>query len=113
MNDCTENGCGAAGRWRVGERAYCADHGIQASIRGSLVMRLVCPIVEEIVVDESGVVGLIPSAISEEAVSIARVSVWDELQAELEAVEFDSPTDREQLLREIAWAAIENGRASA
>ena len=113
MNDCTENGCGAAGRWRVGERAYCADHGIQASIRGSLVMRLVCPIVEEIVVDESGVVGLIPSAISEEAVSIARVSVWDELQAELEAVEFDSPTDREQLLREIAWSAIENGRASA
>jgi hypothetical protein len=42
-----------------------------------------------------------------------RVSVWDELQAELEAVEFDGPTDREQLLREIAWSAIENGRASA
>jgi hypothetical protein len=39
--------------------------------------------------------------------------VWDELQAELEAVEFDGPTDREQLLREIAWSAIENGRASA
>ena len=76
-------------------------------------MRLVCPIVEEIVVDESDVVGLAPTTISEDAVSLARVSVWDELQAELEAVDFDQPTDREQLLREIAWAAIENGRASA
>ena len=89
MIDGTENGCGAAGRWKVGERAYCATHGIQASIRGSAAMRLVCPVVDEIA---------------------PRVSVWDQLQTELEAVEFDEPTDREQLLREIAWAAIENGR---
>jgi hypothetical protein len=53
-------------------------------------MRLVCPVVDP----EPAAAG----------------SVWDELQAELEAVDFDSPTDREQLLREIAWAAIENGR---
>jgi len=52
-------------------------------------MRLVCPVVE-------------PDG--------PAVSVWDELQAELEAVDFDEPTDREQLLRDIAWAAIENGR---
>jgi hypothetical protein len=53
-------------------------------------MRLVCPVVDP------------------EPTSV--VSVWDELQAELEAVEFDQPTDREQLLREICWSAIENGR---
>jgi hypothetical protein len=93
MSDCTENGCDQAGRWEVGERRYCSTHGIQASIRGSAAMRLVCPVVDP------------------EPASV--VSVWDELQAELEAVDFDSPTDREQLLREIAWAAIENGRASA
>jgi hypothetical protein len=55
-------------------------------------MRLVCPIPQD---------------------PAPRGSVWDDLQAELEAVEFDQPTDREQLLREIAWSAIENGRASA
>ena len=96
MSDCTESGCVEAGRWEVGERRFCSTPGIQASIRGSAAMRLVCPVVED---------------------PAPRVSVWDELQAELqaelEAVEFDSPTDREQLLREIAWAAIENGRASA
>ena len=113
MSECTESGCDQAGRWLVGERRYCSTHGANAAIRGSVAMRLVCPIVDEIVVDESSVVGLLPTTISEDAVSIARVSVWDELQAELEAVEFDQPTDREQLLREIAWSAIENGRASA
>ena len=89
MIDCTENGCGAAGRWKVGERAYCSTHGIAASIRGSVAMRLVCPVVE-------------PDS--------QPASVWDQLQTELEAVDFDEPTDREQLLRDIAWAAIENGR---
>jgi hypothetical protein len=49
-------------------------------------MRLVCPIVED------------------------PPSVWDTLQADLEAVPFDEPSEREQLLRDIAWAAIENGR---
>jgi len=93
MSECTENGCDQAGRWPVGERRYCSTHGIQASIPGSAAMRLVCPVVDP------------------EPASV--VSVWDELQAELEAVDFDQPTDREQLLREIAWAAIENGRASA
>ena len=92
MSDCTESGCVEAGRWEVGERRFCSTPGIQASIRGSAAMRLVCPVVEDLA---------------------PRGSVWDELQAELEAVEFDSPTDREQLLREIAWSAIENGRASA
>lgn len=52
-------------------------------------MRLVCPVVE-------------PDG--------PAVSVWDELQTELEAVDFEEPTDREQLLRDIAWAAIEHGR---
>jgi hypothetical protein len=93
MSECTENGCVEAGRWLVGERRFCSSHGIQASIRGSAAMRLVCPVVDP---DPA------PAG-----------SVWDELQAELEAVDFDQPTDREQLLREIAWAAIENGRASA
>jgi hypothetical protein len=89
MSECTESGCVEAGRWLVGERRFCSTHGIQASIRGSAAMRLVCPVVE-------------PDG--------PAVSVWDELQAELEAVDFDEPTDREQLLRDIAWAAIENGR---
>jgi hypothetical protein len=40
-------------------------------------------------------------------------SVWDDLQAELEAIPSDEPTEREQLLRDIAWAAIENGREGA
>ena len=92
MSECTESGCVEAGRWKVGERYFCSTHGIQASIRGSAAMRLVCPLVDD---------------------PAPRVSVWDDLQAELEAVEFDQPTDREQLLREIAWSAIENGRASA
>jgi hypothetical protein len=56
-------------------------------------MRLVCPVVPD---DED------PPR-----------SVWDQLQAELEAVTYDDPSDREQLLREIAWAAIENGRAAS
>lgn len=90
--DCTENGCFEAGRWQVGERHFCSTHGIQASIRGSAAMRLVCPLPQDLA---------------------PRGSVWDELQAELEAVEFDEPTDREQLLREICWSAIENGRSSA
>jgi len=91
--ECTESGWDQAGRWLVGERRFCSTHGIQASIRGSAAMRLVCPVVDP---DPA------PTG-----------SVWDELQAELEAVDFDQPSDREQLLREIAWAAIENGRASA
>jgi len=89
MSDCTEAGCVESGRWLVGERRFCSTHGIQASIRGSVAMRLVCPVVE-------------PDG--------PAVSVWDELQADLEAVDFDEPTDREQLLRDIAWAAIEHGR---
>jgi hypothetical protein len=93
MGECTESGCDQAGRWEVGERRFCSTHGIQASIRGSAAMRLVCPVVDP------------------EPASV--VSVWDELQQELEAVDFDQPTDREQLLREICWSAIENGRASA
>ena len=83
---CTESGCSEAGRWLVGERNYCSTHGIAASTRGSVAMRLVCPIVED------------------------PPSVWDTLQADLEAVPFDEPSEREQLLRDIAWAAIENGR---
>jgi len=90
---CTVSGCESAGRWQIAERRYCSTHGIDASIRGSVAMRLVCPVVPD---DED------PPR-----------SVWDQLQAELEAVTYDDPSDREQLLREIAWAAIENGRASA
>ena len=92
MTECTESGCGEAGRWLVGDRRFCASHGIEQSTRRSVAMRLVCPVVD-------------PEPASE-------VSVWDELQAELEAIPFDEPTEREQLLRDIAWAAIENGRGN-
>jgi len=88
MTECTESGCGEAGRWLVGDRRFCASHGIEQSTRRSVAMRLVCPVV--------------PAP-----------SVWDDLQAELEAVPFDEPTEREQMLRDIAWAAIENGREGA
>lgn len=87
---CTESGCSEAGRWLVGERNYCSTHGIAASTRGSVAMRLVCPIVDA-----------------------DPPSVWDTLQADLEAIPFDDLTEREQLLRDIAWAAIENGREGA
>lgn len=92
MSDCTENGCVEAGRWQVGGRRFCSTHGIQASIRGSVAMRLVCPLPQD---------------------PVARVSVWDELQAELESVKFGDPTVRELLLTKIACSAIENGRALA
>jgi hypothetical protein len=111
MTECTESGCGEAGRWLVGDRRFCAGHGIEQSTRRSVAMRLVCPVVE-IVVDESDVVGMAPTTISQDAVSLSRVSVWDDLQAALEAIPFHDPTEREQLLRDIAWAAIENGRGN-
>jgi hypothetical protein len=85
--DCTENGCVEAGRWAVGERRYCSTHGIQASIRGSVAMRLVCPVVE-------------PDS--------QPVSVWDELQAELDFLSYGS-LGQERLLA-LAQAAIEHGR---
>ena len=85
--DCTETGCGEAGRWLVGDRRFCSTHGIEHSTRRSVAMRLVCPVPQE-----------------------STPTVWDELQAELEAIPYDEPTEREQRLRDIAWAAIENGR---
>ena len=88
MSECAESGCGEAGRWLVGDRRFCASHWIEQSTRRSVAMRLVFPVV--------------PTP-----------SVWDDLQAELEAIPFDEPTEREQLLRDIAWAAIENGREGA
>ena len=88
MSECTESGCGEPGRWLVGDRRFCASHGIEQSTRRSVAMWLVCPVV--------------PTP-----------SVWDDLQAEIEAIPFDEPTEREQLLRDIAWAAIENGREGA
>jgi hypothetical protein len=90
--DCTENGCDQSGRWAVGDRRYCSTHGIQQSIRGSLAMRLVCPVVEN---------------------PAPRGSWWDQLEAEYDAVVFGDPTDREQLIRAMLEAAIEHGRASA
>lgn len=107
--ECTESGCGEAGRWMVGERSYCASHGIQASTRGSVAMRLVCPIVEEIVVDDSDVVGMAPATISDDAASLASVSVWDRLEAELAVIGFGSPDARGRLWH-VAKAAIKAGR---
>jgi hypothetical protein len=92
MSDCTESGCVEAGRWLVGLRRYCSTHGIQASIRGSASMRLVCPVVDD---------------------PAPRGSWWDRLEAEYEAVDFDEPTGREQLIRAMLKAAIDHGRASA
>ena len=89
---CTESGCSQAGRWLVGERNYCSTHGIAASMRGSVAMRLICPIVE----DEPAQAG----------------SVWDQLEAELSSLnEFRGGDFRR--LREIALAAINAGREAA
>jgi hypothetical protein len=90
MSDCTESGCVEAGRWLVGERRYCSTHGIQASIRGSAAMRLVCPIVEEFT-------------------PLVRHTVWDGIEAELEAVKWGSADERGRL-RAVARAAIIYGR---
>jgi hypothetical protein len=90
MSECTESGCVEAGRWLVGERRYCSTHGIQASIRGSASMRLVCQIVEEYT-------------------PLVRHTVWDGIEAELEAVKLGSADERGRL-RAVARAAIIYGR---
>lgn len=46
-------------------------------------------------------------------VAVRPGTVWDELQAELESLDFDQATERESRLREIAWCAIEAGREAA
>ena len=89
--ECTESGCGQAGRWMVGERTFCASHGIQASTRGSVAMRLVCPIVED-----------------EPAPSAAEPTVWDRLMDELEGIGWGSADERGRL-RAVARAAITYG----
>ena len=90
--ECTESGCGEAGRWMVGERSYCASDGIQASTRGSVAMRLVCPIVED-----------------EPAPAAAEPTVWDRLMDELEGIAWGSADERGRL-RAVARAAITYGR---
>ena len=90
MSDCTESGCVEAGRWLVGERRYCSTHGIQASIRGSAAMRLVCPVVEEFT-------------------PLVRQTVWDRIEADLEAVKWGSADERGRL-RAVARDAIVYGR---
>jgi len=90
MSECTESDCVEAGRWLVGERRFCSTHGIQASIRGSAAMRLVCPIVEEFT-------------------PLVRHTVWDGIEAALEAVKWGSADERGRL-RAVARAAILCGR---
>jgi len=89
--ECTESGCGQAGRWMVGERTFCASHGIQASTRGSVAMRLVCPIVEE-----------------EPSPAASEPTVWDRLMGELEGIGLGSADERGRL-RAVARAAITYG----
>lgn len=89
--ECTESGCGQAGRWMVGERNYCSSHGTKAAIRGATAMRLVCPIVED-----------------EPAPAAAEPTVWDRLMDELEGIGWGSADERGRL-RAVARAAITYG----
>jgi len=85
MNGCTESGCEGEARWRHDGRMLCASHAMDRAIRTGRAAEL------------------LPAEAS------AR-NVWDELQAELEAIPFDGLDDTGRRLREIAWSAIENGR---
>lgn len=90
MHGCTDVGCDAEGRWLHDGRRVCRSHGLDRMIRTGR------PAV------------LAPPEPAEQAPS--EVTVWDELQAELEAISFDGLDDTGRRLREIAWSAIENGR---
>lgn len=88
MDSCTESGCEQAARWAVDGRRLCRSHAVDRMGR-------------------TGHPAVVLPAAAEDR------NVWDELQAELEAIPFDGLDDTGRRLREIAWSAIENGREAA
>jgi len=85
---CTESGCAELGRWAHDGRIVCRSRAIDRAIRSGIPAELRS--------------GLWPV-----------LDIWDELQAELVRIPFAECSEREQRLREIAWSAIEAGRAAS